>query len=98
MKYYLNLDAEGYVLSVSKTNTGGPAVEDLDGVDLSGCRIGAHRFDGAQLLLDEEKLAQLEAEEETAARPDGPADKPSQEERIADLEEALDLLLSGVTE
>lgn len=77
MKYYLNLDPEGYVLSVSKTNTGGPAVEDLEGFDLSGCRIGAHRFDGAQLILDEEKLAQLEAEEETAARPDESAEAVS---------------------
>ena len=98
MKYYLNLDAEGYLLSVSKTNTGGPAVENLEGLDLSGYRIGAHRFDGTQLILDEERLVQLKSEEEATARPDEPVDKPSQEERIADLEEALDLLLSGVTE
>ena len=96
MRHYLNLDPDGYVLSVSKTNTGGPVVKKLDGLDLSGRRIEAHRWDGKKLILDEEKLAQIEAED--TPEPEVPGDKPSQEDRIADLEEALELLLSGVTE
>lgn len=66
MKYSLNLDSDGFLLSVSKPNTGGPVVDTLEGLDLSGSRIRAHRFDGTQLVLDEERLAQLEAEEDAA--------------------------------
>lgn len=72
MKYYLNLDSEGYLLSVSKTNTGGPAVEGLEGLDLSGYRIGGYRWDGQQLVPDEDRLAQLAEDEETSGRPDEP--------------------------
>lgn len=61
-KYYLNLDPDNYLLSVSKTDTGGPAIESLEGFDLSGPRIRAYRWDGERLRLDEERLAQLQAE------------------------------------
>lgn len=90
MKYYLNLDAEGYLLSVSKTNTGGPAVDTLEGLDLSGCRIGAHRFDGTQLILDEERLAQLKAEEEATARPDEPVEAVSWNTMAEAIREGVD--------
>lgn len=59
--YYLSLDKDGYLLSVSLTGDG-PAVETLDGLDLSGNRIGAYRWDGDALTLDTEQLARLEAE------------------------------------
>ena len=90
MKYYLNLDAEGYLLSVSKTNTGGPAVEDLEGFDLSGCRIGAHRFDGTQLILDEERLAHLKTEEEATTRPDEPVEAVSWNTMAEAIREGVD--------
>ena len=61
MKTYLNLDKDGYLLSISSTNTGGPSVITLEGLDLSGHRLGAHRWDGSGLVLDEDKLAQMEA-------------------------------------
>lgn len=61
--YYLNLDDEGYLLGVSATDTGGPGVESLEGLDLSGYRIKAHRWDGEKIVLDEEILAALEKEE-----------------------------------
>ena len=67
MKIYLNLDAEGYVLSVSKMNTGGPMVEILEGLDLAGVRLGAYRWDGARLVLDEARLETLTAAQEALA-------------------------------
>jgi len=62
MKTYLNLDKDGYLLSISSTNTGGPSVDTLEGLDLSGNRLGAHRWNGSGLVLDEDKLAQTETE------------------------------------
>ena len=63
---YLKLDKDGYLLSVSRKPTAGPAVESLEDFDLSGHRIEAHRWDGEQLVLDEDKLATLEAEDAAA--------------------------------
>jgi hypothetical protein len=56
---YLTFDAQGYLACVSDTQTDGTPVENLDGIDLSGARIGAYRWDGAGLVLDETKLAAL---------------------------------------
>ena len=70
--YYLNLDENGYLTGYFTVDTpleaipedsplvGIPAVESLDGLDLSGLRFRAHRWDGERLALDEEKLALLE--------------------------------------
>ena len=81
--YWLNIDEGGYVLSVAQTPIEGPCIESLDGLDLSGHRIGAHRWDGEKLVLDEDKLAALDAE--AAAREQ--ADQI--DEQIAELKERL---------
>ena len=68
--FYLNINEEGYLLSVSSTPIGGPSVESLEGLDLLGCRINAHRWDGKKLALDEERLDALmkeQAEEEATS-------------------------------
>lgn len=62
--YYLNLDENNYLLSVSETHIDGPCVESLDGLDLSGRRLRAHRWDGEALTPDEERLRELKAESE----------------------------------
>ena len=62
---YLNLDADGYLLSVflSPEELDCPRVEAWDGIDISGARIGAWRWDGTGLVWDEEHWAQIEAAE-----------------------------------
>lgn len=67
MKYYLNLDAGGYLLSVSTAPMDAPSIESLDGLDLSGSRINAYRWDGESLVLDGARLAELEAQEAAEA-------------------------------
>lgn len=68
--YYLNLDEDGYLLSVytlGESDQGpadAPALETLDGLDLSGARIGTYKWDGEGLTLDEGRFAELQAEAE----------------------------------
>ena len=90
--YYLNLDEKDYLLSVNEVNNGDTAADiDLLSYDLSGIRINAHKWENGILTLDEARLEELKAAEEK-----GEAQKePTQAERIAELEEALSLLLSG---
>lgn len=79
---YLNLDTDGYLLSVSKTPVkNGVAIDSLAGFDLSGHRINAYRYDfeTGTLVLDETRLAELDAE--AAAREEA-ANAPSQLDRI----------------
>lgn len=57
---YFNLDNNGYALSVSKTPVSGGVKYDASGLDLSGDRLRAHRWDGEKLILDETRLAELE--------------------------------------
>lgn len=59
--YYLNLDENNYLLSVSSVGVG-ISIESLDGYDLSGSRINAYRWNGQTLELDEERLAEIEQE------------------------------------
>lgn len=73
--FYLNIDESGYLLSVSKTKSGGPVVESIDGFDLSGHRINAYYWNGSALVLDETRLAELDAE---AAAKANAAEQPSQ--------------------
>lgn len=64
--FQLNLDENGYLLSVYQTVEpveDSPEIESLDGLDLSGYRINAYRWDGSELILDEDKLRLLLAEE-----------------------------------
>lgn len=80
--YYINLDEHGYVASYYTVDgstepiPGVLSVESLDDLDLTGSRLRAHRWDGEKLVLDKERLAQLEAEAQAA-------------ERIAELREML---------
>lgn len=60
-RYYLNLDSEGWLLSVSTIGSG-TYITSLDEFDLSGYRISAHRWNGTTLVFDEEKYAELEEE------------------------------------
>lgn len=90
--YYLNLDKENYLLSVNKVDNGDTAADiDLGDYDLAGIRINAHKWDNGTLVFDEARFEQLKAEEseKEAQR------EPTQAERIAELEEALNMLLSG---
>ena len=72
---YLNLDQDGYLLSVASTPmTGAPSIDTLEGLDLSGVRINAYRWDGGGLALDEGRLAALEAAEAEARRTEADAE------------------------
>ena len=64
---YLNVDDNGYLLSVSSGGDG-PGLENLEDLDLSGERINAYRWDGEKLILDENKLDTLEKEHAEVAR------------------------------
>ena len=88
--YYLNLDEENYVLSVNEVDNGDTAADiDIEDYDLSGIRINAHRWENGVLMFDEARFEELKAAE-TANEEQR---KPTQEERIAELEEALNMLL-----
>lgn len=62
MLYTLILDKNNYVLSISHTSNDDVEL-DLEDVDLS--HIGAYKFTGGKLVLDEDKKEEL-IEEETA--------------------------------
>lgn len=70
--YLLNLDPEGYLLSVYQSNVDPedtPHVETLDDLDLSGSRINAYRWDGQALVFDEARYTEIvSAEQEAAAK------------------------------
>lgn len=78
---YLNLSNDGYLLSVSKTPIVGGIEYDTTGFDFSGVRLHAHRYDfeTKTLVLDEERLAELEAEDQAAVEA---ASAPTQLDRI----------------
>ena len=94
--YYLNLDEDGYLLSVytlGESETGpadAPALESLDGLDLSGSRIRAYRWDGSALSFDEERYEAVSAAQEKAP--------VSLAERVAALEAENTALTSQLTE
>ncbi len=70
--YYLNLDNEGRLLSVSTTPMADcPSIDSLDGYDFTGYRVGAYRWTGEALTLDEAKLAELESAAEAQRRAEG---------------------------
>lgn len=66
MKYYLSIDDNGYLQSVfsSESEIEAPHIESLDGYDFSGNRIGAYRWDGDKLVIDENRLKELDGEEQ----------------------------------
>ena len=65
MKYYLNLDDNNYLLSIATVGNGIEANINLNEFDLSGNRIGAHKWDGKTLIFDADKHAEIIAEKET---------------------------------
>lgn len=83
MKYALTLAEDGRVLSATFARYAGPDAVLAD--ELPEGNVSDWRCVDGEYVYDPLPAA----EEETA---------PSQEQRIADLEEALALLLSGVTE
>ena len=65
-RYYFSIDEDGYLLSVAVLPEGtgsGPSAESVEGLDLSGRRIGAYRWDGAALVFDAARYAVLAAED-----------------------------------
>lgn len=71
---YLYLDETGYLTGLCYGEFGpgnepaAPKVESLNGFDLSGIRMLAHRWDGEKLTLDEARLAELLEQERQAER------------------------------
>lgn len=61
---FLNLDENGYLLSVAKVGGGIEAEIDLTEYDLTGDRIRAHKWDGESLIFDADRFAEIEAEQE----------------------------------
>lgn len=87
---YFNLDDNGYVLSASKTPVFGAVGYDASGLDLSGDRIRAHRWDGKKLILDETRLAEL-------AEEDGKADRTFQVVKLRqELVSTNEVILEGL--
>ena len=77
----------GYHFRLSPDGEENPCLYDWNGM------IPRYRWDGTQVV----KRSEEEILADRAALPEQKT-TPSQEERIAELEESLDLLLSGVTE
>lgn len=94
--YYLNLDENNYLLSIASIGGGTNADINLSDYDFSGVRINAYKWENGVLKFDEDRLAILEEERTIQEETDN--NQVSQEERIADLEKALELLLSGGVE
>lgn len=94
--YYLNLDENNYLLSIAEFGGGIEADIDLANYDFSGVRLNAYKWESENLMFDREKFDALEAER--LAQEELEKEHVSNEERIADLEAALDLLLTGATE
>lgn len=61
---FLNVDENGYLLSVAKVGGGIEADIDLAEYDLTGDRICAHKWDGESLIFDADRYAEIEAEKE----------------------------------
>lgn len=67
---YLDIDEGGYLRSVfsrqiseDEPELSLPHLDSLDGLDLSGRRIFAYYWDGEKLVLDEDKLSELEKDQ-----------------------------------
>lgn len=94
--YYLNLDENNYLLSVAEIGGGIEADIILADYDFSGVRINAYKWEDNALTFDEEKFNILEAER--IAQEEEANQQVSYEQRVKELENALDLLLSGAVE
>ena len=96
MIYYLNLDENNYLLSIGEISGGIEADIDLANYDFSGIRLNAYKWESDSLVFDEKRFNVLEAER--LAQEEAEKQQVSYEQRIKDLESALDLLLSGEVE
>ena len=94
--YYLNIDENNYLLSISEIGDGIKADIDLSNYDFSGVRLNAYKWESGSLMFDEERFNILEAER--LAQEEVEKQQIPYEQRIKDLESALDLLLSGDVE
>lgn len=94
--YYLNLDENNYLLSIASVGGGVKADINLSDYDFSGARINTYKWVDGVLKFDEDRFATIE--EESLTQEETVNNQVSQEERIADLEKALELLLSGGVE
>ena len=94
--YYLNLDENNYLLSISEIGGGIEADIELADYDFSDVRLNAYKWEGGKLMFDAERFNILEAER--LAQEEAEKQQVSYEQRIKDLESALDLLLSGEVE
>lgn len=83
MKYTLNLADDGRILSVTYEKYAPADAVLVD--ELPEGNVADYRWNGEYI-------------HDPLPEPEPPASEPSYEERIAELEEALALLLSGVTE
>lgn len=88
MKYYLNLNEENYLLSISEIGVGTEININLADYDFSGDRINAFKFVDGELIFDEERYSLLQTEVEVNTT-------PTQEERITALENSLSFLING---
>jgi len=95
--YYLNLDTDGYLLSIS-TIGDGPHLDSIEGIDLSGDKINAYRWDGTNLVLDGGRMADIEQAEAVRAKAEQIAELTAQL-RASDsiVLEALEGLMSATT-
>lgn len=74
MMYFLNVDENGYLLSISRVGGGIEAEIDLKNYDFTRDRIRAHKWDGETLVFDADRYAEIEAknaEKETEPTPAG---------------------------
>ena len=93
MIYYLNLDENNYLLSISEIGGGVEADIDLANYDFSGIRLNAYKWESDSLIFDEERFNILEAER--IAEEEKINNQLTQEDRIAELEAAINLLVYG---
>lgn len=69
---FLNIDKDGYLLSIANVGGGIKADIDLSKFDLSEDRINAHKWDGKTLVFDANKYAEIKAKEKEGEVEDEP--------------------------
>ena len=69
---FLNIDKDGYLLSVANVGGGVKVDLNLSNFDLSGDRINAHKWDGKTLVFDANKYAEIKTKEKAVEVEDEP--------------------------
>ena len=93
---YINFDENNYILSVAEVGGGFKADINLADYDFTGIRLNAHKWENGRIVFDEERFNILEFER--LAQEEAEKQRVSYEQRVKDLETALELLLSGAVE